>query len=328
MGLALGMAACSAKNEASPAPTAPARSRSRCHYFGTLGFTQAVKDFEAANPNIKVDVQERGPDSKDYTPKLAQWIAAGNGAGDVVDARRGHAPAVPAGQQGLRQPAGPGCGDLEKRLPACKWKSACTADGKKLIGLGTDVGPLAMCYRSDLFQKAGLPADRDAVSKLWPTWDEYIEQRREVQGARTPAPAWTDSATSVMQPYIMQNADSWFYDNERQVHRRHQPGRARRPTTWALDMAAKGLTAKLGRWQADWDAAFKNAAFATVPCPPWMTRVSSRSAPATAARASGTSPRSPASGGNWGGSYLAVPEQSKNTGGRVRAGQVPDRQAG
>ena len=50
-----------------------------------------------------------------------------------------------------------------------------TADGKHLIGLGTDVGGMAMCYRRDLFEKAGLPTERDAVSKLWPTWHDYVE---------------------------------------------------------------------------------------------------------------------------------------------------------
>ena len=35
------------------------------------GFTQAVKDFEAANPNIKVDVKNKGQ-TKDFAPKLAQ----------------------------------------------------------------------------------------------------------------------------------------------------------------------------------------------------------------------------------------------------------------
>ena len=56
-----------------------------------------------------------------------------------------------------------------------------SADGKTQIGLGTDVGGLAMCYRTDLFEKAGLPTDRDAVSKLWPTWDDFINVGKTVR---------------------------------------------------------------------------------------------------------------------------------------------------
>ena len=37
------------------------------------------------------------------------------------------------------------------------------SDGK-LIGYGTDIGPEAICYRADLFKKAGLPTDRVLVS--------------------------------------------------------------------------------------------------------------------------------------------------------------------
>src|SRR6266508_4186717 len=56
------------------------------------------------------------------------------------------------------------------------WKSQqATASGWKLMGLGTDIGGLAMCYRSDVFAKAGLPSNRDAVAALWPDWRSYIE---------------------------------------------------------------------------------------------------------------------------------------------------------
>ena len=40
---------------------------------------------------------------------------------------------------------------------------------------GTDIGGLAICYRTDLFKAAGLPTDREAVGKLWPTWDDYVK---------------------------------------------------------------------------------------------------------------------------------------------------------
>ena len=56
VGLALGMAACSKKKDDSgSADTGPVTIT--LQYFGTPGFDQAVKDFEAANTNIKVDVQ-------------------------------------------------------------------------------------------------------------------------------------------------------------------------------------------------------------------------------------------------------------------------------
>ncbi len=47
--------------------------------------------------------------------------------------------------------------------------------GCKQLGLGTDIGPLAICYRTDLFKAAGLPTDPAEVSALWANgWDGYI----------------------------------------------------------------------------------------------------------------------------------------------------------
>jgi len=74
-------------------------------------------------------------------------------------------------------------------------------------------------------------------------------------------------------------------------------------------MGADGLTAKLARWSPDWDAAYKNAAFATVPCPAWMTGVIAERA-GNAGKGKWDIATIPGNGGNWGGSYLAIPQQS------------------
>ena len=309
VGLTLGMTtACSAKKDDEPSADGTGPVTISLSYFGSPGFNKAVKDFEAANPNIKVDVKNEGQ-TKDFAPKLAQWISAGSGASDVVMLEEGMLLQYLKDNKGFANLLDLGAASLEKDYLSFKWKNAFTADGKKLVGLGTDVGPLAMCYRTDLFQKAGLPVDRDAVSKLWPTWQEYVKQGEIFKSKNTGA-AWTDSATSVMQPYIMQNADSWFYDKSDKYIGDTNPA-VKDAYNLGMDMAAKGLTAKLARWQADWDAAFKNAAFATVPCPPWYTGVIKERA-GDAGKNKWDIATIPGKGGNWGGSYLAVPEQSKH----------------
>ena len=60
-------------------------------------------------------------------------------------------------------------------------------DGK-LIGYGTDSGPEAICYRKDLFEKAGLPSDRDSVAKLLDgDWDNYFKVGQQFMAANTGA---------------------------------------------------------------------------------------------------------------------------------------------
>ena len=165
VGLALGIGACSAKDDGGSDGSTGGPVTISLSYFGTPGFTQAVKDFETANPNIKVDVKNEGQ-TKDFVPKLAQQISAGSGASDVVMLEEGMLLQYLKDNKGFANLLDLGAASLEKDYLSFKWKNAFTADGKKLVGLGTDVGPLAMCYRTDLFQKAGLPVERDAVSKL------------------------------------------------------------------------------------------------------------------------------------------------------------------
>ncbi|OLB66553.1 MAG: ABC transporter substrate-binding protein [Actinobacteria bacterium 13_2_20CM_2_72_6] len=302
--LALGTAACSKKNNSTGTDSGPATIV--LQYFGSPGFDQAAKDFQAANPNIKVDVQNLGQ-LKDFQPKLVQWLAAGKGAGDVVMLEEGTLLGYIADNKNFANLLDLGAGSLKDDYLPYKWQGALTPDGKKLVGLGTDVGGLAMCYRTDLFQKAGLPTDRDQVSALWQTWQDYANVGRQFKAKNTGA-AFLDSATSIMQPYIMQNSENWFYDKDNKFIGDTNPV-VKKAWDFGLQMAADGLTDKLTRWSDDWTAAFQKGAFATVPCPAWYTGVIKQNA-GDGAAGKWDIATIPGKGGNWGGSYLAIPEQS------------------
>ncbi len=72
------------------------------------------------------------------------------------------------------------------------------------------------------------------------------------------------------------------------------------------------LSAHLGQWSGDWDAAFQNNGFATMLCPSWMTGpIEERAGGVTGWNIANVFP--PGGGGNWGGgSYLTVPAAGKN----------------
>jgi cellobiose transport system substrate-binding protein len=75
-----------------------------------------------------------------------------------------------------------GGGDIKAQWPEWKWRQGSAASGE-VIGLGTDVGGMAMCYRTDEFAAAGLPTNRDEVSKLWPTWEDFIATGQKFEDA-------------------------------------------------------------------------------------------------------------------------------------------------
>ncbi len=57
---------------------------------------------------------------------------------------------------------------------------------------------MAICYRKDLFAKAGLPTDRDAVAKLWAGgWGKYLDVGERFKD-KAPAvrPSWTPPPVS------------------------------------------------------------------------------------------------------------------------------------
>lgn len=302
-GLSLGAAACSADDGGS---SSNGQVTITLQWFGSPGFDQAVKDFEAKNPNIKVNSENRGQ-LRDFQPLLVQWLATGSGAGDVVMLEEGTLLEFLQDPSKWTNLLDLGAATLKDNYLPYKWENGFTADKSQLIGLGTDIGGLAMCYRSDLLAKAGLPTARDEVSKLWPTWADYAAQGARFKAANTGA-AWIDSATSIMQPYIMQNSDTWFYDRSN-TFILDTNAVVKQAWDYGLKLAQDGLTSKLVRWTPEWDAAFANAAFATVPCAAWGTGVISERAGASG-KGHWDIATIPGGTGNWGGSYLAIPAQS------------------
>jgi cellobiose transport system substrate-binding protein len=306
-GLALGMAACSKKSDNSGGGgTAAGPVTITIAYFGTPALEDAGKLW--TNSNIKLEFHNKGQ-LKDFTPALAQGLQAGSGLDDIVMLEEGILGEQLKNAQGYANLLDLGADKIKGDYLDYKWGGALTPDGKKLIGLGTDIGPLALCYRTDLFAKAGLPTDRDAVSKLWKSWEDYLAVGKQFKAKNTGA-SWLDSATSIVQPYIMQNADTWFISKDNKFIGDTNPV-VKKAWDLAVQSASEGLTAKLKRWDPTWDAAFKASAFATVPCPPWYTGVIKERA-GDGAKGKWDIATIPGNGGNWGGSYLAIPEQSKH----------------
>ena len=76
-------------------------------------------------------------------------------------------------------------------------------------------------------------------------------------------------------------------------------------------MVDAGISAKLRSFSNEWNAGFKNGTFATVACPAWMTGyIEEQAGEGNAGKWDIASV--PGGGGNWGGSFLAVPTSSEH----------------
>src|SRR3979409_2577686 len=147
--------------------------------FGEFGYDELVKEYTKST-GIEVELRKTAQ-LGDYRPKLVRYLATGKGSADVVALEEGiinEFKVNPANWVDLQ----PYVGDKSADYLKWKYELGKAPDGK-LIGLPTDVGSLAVCYRRDLFKQAGLPEDRDAVSALWPTWDKFVEAGKTYRAA-------------------------------------------------------------------------------------------------------------------------------------------------
>ncbi len=279
--------------------------------FGSFGYDALFKQYEAAHPGVTIK-HRNVVRLDDYTPRLQQWLAAGSGAGDVVALEEGILVQFKKQADKFVDLAQHGAGPMEQSFLDWKWQLGRTTDGK-LIGLGTDVGPLGLCYRVDLFERAGLPTDRDEVSELWPTWDDFIDTGRKFVAADTGA-GFVDGANAQFNTILLQEAGksaghTYFDRDDRLVFESNAAVRTAFDTV--VEMTEAGLSANLPSFTPEWSAGFKQGSFATLACPSWMLGIIEGNAGAEGAGKWDVA-AVPGGGGYWGGSWLAVPAQSRH----------------
>ncbi|MEU3977200.1 ABC transporter substrate-binding protein [Streptomyces bacillaris] len=278
--------------------------------FGSFGFKEAglYEEYQKLNPNVTIK-QSDTQDEVDYWKSLQTRLAGGGGLADVQGVEVGRIASVTQQQadkfQDLKEF---GADKLKGEFAEAKWQAATTEDGK-ILGLGTDVGPEAMCYRTDLFQQAGLPTDREELAKKWSTWEGYLELGKEYKKKAPAKSAWLDSVGSLYAIMIGQEKER-YYDASGELIYDKNPAVKK---AWDTSVAAAeaGLSAKLDQWSPQWNQAFAAGSFATIPCPAWMLGYVKGQA-GDAGKGKWDIAKLPGGAGNWGGSYLSIPRAAKH----------------
>lgn len=275
--------------------------------FGEFGYEELLTEYMSLHPNISVKQNKTGQGGP-YHEALLTKLAGGSGLEDVAAVEEGHLSDVLDKPQLFNNLEEIGPKDVTKDR-WLDWKyDAAKAKNNTVIGYGTDIGPLAMCYRKDLLEAAGLPSDPEAVKPLFATWDSYFEAG-DTYVEKTGKP-WYDSNSQIFN--AMQNQlDTGYIDRDDKLA---IESNSDIKENWDKVTAAgsRGQTAKLVAFSNEWNSGFKTGAFATKTCPGWMLGViKEQSGPENAGKWAVTD-AFPNGGGNWGGSYLTVPKQSKH----------------
>lgn len=317
LGLA-GTAGCSSDKKADSASGATGASDAKVTLtvglFGTFGFKEAglYDAYTKLHPNITIK-EDTVEQSSDYWTRLKTRLASGSGLDDVQGIEIGFVSDVVQNHanQFVDFASLPEGGDLKSSFYDWKWNQASTSDNKT-VGLGTDAGPEAICYRPDLLKAAGLPSDGAELASKWSSWEDFIAFGKQYEASPTkPANSkFVDSAASIFSTAVYQGKNAYNDDSGKPA-----PSNSDGVTNawkYATEAAQSKVTAGLAQFTPPWNKAFSSGAFATIACPTWMMGYIQGQAGATNTGKWSVAPVLPGGATNWGGSWLGVPKASKH----------------
>lgn len=264
--------------------------------------------YAKVNPQIKVNfVNTPFADAHD---KLLTSFASGSGAPDVASIEIGRVGGFSAkgGLSDLKAAPFDGAA-LEKDMVKYKWTQGSTTDGR-LVCMPWDIGPAGVWYRTDLMEQLGLPTEPEALEEMiggkGHTWDDFLafaKQVKDKSGGKTAL--FADAGTDIYGAVYRQQGEGYAEGNKILIEEK-----ALRPFQLAARARKEAIDANIPWWGAEWAAGVKDNAFAGMVIAAWMQGGLQRDQPQTAGKWRVI--HAPEANYNWGGSFVAIPEQSKN----------------
>ncbi|MDO4899473.1 ABC transporter substrate-binding protein [Actinomyces sp.] len=245
---AMAVGGCStASNRTDTAGTiAPASGPLTLTYWSWLKDLQTVADlYSRVNPNVKVEVTWIPSSTSGGYQKLYSALAAGGGpdigqvemrmvpefvlAGDLVDISR----------YGAR--------DHQDRFDPAAWSYVDLADG--VYGIPQDTGPVALFYRTDVFDEVGAPPPT--------TWQEWAETARLIQEYRpgTYMDVFNVADGNMFATLCQQAGGNWFVPEGEE---------------WVINLTDEACLKVAGFWDTAIDDGLVNTAFGSFSSP-WMS---------------------------------------------------------
>jgi len=284
--------------------------------FGSMGLDGLYKSYEAAHPGITIKANNIDTGGNARTDAFTK-IAAGSGLADVLAVEEGWLGAIQNVSDQFNNLKDYGADAIKDRWVPWKLAQATDKSGR-IIGYGTDIGPMGLCYNSKLFKAAGLPSDRAEVATLLggtsATWDKYFAVGKDYQ--KKAGKAWFDQSGFIWNSMVNQLPEG-YYTSAGKLNVTQNPELKVRWTQLAAANAA-GLSAKQTQWDWNKGKSFTDGKFATFVCPGWMLGVVQGQVKTAGGDAAGATAGwdfadvFPGGAANWGGSFLTVPKQSKH----------------
>ncbi len=304
MALLIGLTACSSKDSGSSDSGGGGNVTLTFWSINGPGLDDLIKKYQNDHPNIKIDVQV---DDKNRNENLITALSAGSGVPDIAITAVDDIPLLKNEDYWVNLKDF-GADKMGGDFLETRWKQGTSADGSFIYGIPTDSGPMAMAYRKDIFEAAGLASDRESVSKMVATWDDYYNTGLIIK-EKANKPIATDAYFGAFLPLIQQAGEYTIYDKDGNLSIETNPA-VKKAWDFAAKLSSAGLTAKQPDFSADWNVGLDKGDFATLFAPPWMLGIVRDNAPSASGQ--WDIAMMPGGSANWGGSFLLIPKQSKH----------------
>ena len=296
--------------------------------FGDVIQRNLVAEYKVLHPEVTLQIKKSDLDPLNGT-NMVTACTAKTGA-DIVAVEvsySGYWRSYPKCFQDLRQmktsgepsagiAAGQSAKDIEKNYLPWRWQQGVAFDGS-VIGIPTDVGGLEVAYRVDLFKAAGLPTNRDAVSKLWPTWDKFIETGKQYVSKLSAADkkakkGFIDNAGTIYSAIMNQGTAKYYSNDGTEKGKLIYDTNPQVKLAWNTTIKAfnAGIDTRIGQYSSDWNIGMNKGTFATILAPAWMMDYIKAQAPDTSGK--WDIANIPGGGGNQGGTQLSIPSYAQN----------------
>lgn len=265
------------------------------------GIEQVVEVWNDQNPDIQVNVQT-GPNGNSGTyQNFFNQLRAGN-APDLGQIEYDALPSFRV-QDGLVDLGA--CDivlDAEDQFVDWTWGQVSFGEDGSAYAVPQDAGPMAMFYRTDLFEANGIEVPT--------TWAEYAAAAEAVRAAGGYITNFSQSDINQFAGLAWQAGGRWFANDGDQWTVDFTDPQTTKVAEYWQDLIDRDLVSTVPPWTTEWDNAYNSGSAWTWVSAVWGANSISSGAPDTAGNwAVAAMPQWEAGGasaGNWGGSSTAV----------------------
>jgi cellobiose transport system substrate-binding protein len=266
--------------------------------WGDMGFKDLFAEYTKLNPNITI--VEKSSEYNKHHEGLLTALASGKG-NDINGVEGSWMPYF------VQYPDKFEDFGTSKQSDYLDWRwNPAVAENGVVLGLPTDVGGMAVAYRADLFEAAGLPSDPESVSALWATggWEDYLKVAKQYTDAT--GKKFADSTQSVFTGIVAQEPEQYYAADGSFVYETNSNVQK----AWKISTDIAPYSGSAAVFSPEWNAAITDGNAAAVLAPAWMLTMIKAIAPKS--EGLWNIATVPGGAGNWGGSWVTVSKSSKH----------------